>query len=853
MADELDPVEQRFIAQVESYVDEVRRAAEDARRFADANVEAKVAVDGMRDHAEEAGAALGHVRDEAVVASEAVKHLGDEGRDTGLKLAAMRDMIGATSGEGIFGNWFVSMFAGSKMQMIITGVMSVFAALPALIGGVGALAGIAFAGYFLDKSGKISGGVTQLMSTLKSVMASAVEPMIAPLNSALTQLGSFLRQIGPQIRGAFSALAPLVQPFVYALEGLVGGVLPGLISMFKAAAPAVQALAGFLGEVGANLGRMFGAFATVMGPSSTALKALLDLVASLLPVISGLASTMAGALAPVMVAVGAAFRAAEPVITIVGRILGALAEAVLGNLAGGLTAVAGIVRATAPAFARLAGAVSQAFNLMENRGVLNDLEDAVEELVGPLSRLIIVLVSGLTPALPAVISLLGSMADMLQSGLVTVIGGLANALAGLITAIPPGALKAIAEGLLLWAVYAKALGPAKALISGVGSAFSWVVAMPGKLAEFGASLVQGAENVLMFGVRVVTQAAEAAEATGLWIAEHTVAATTFIAENIAMAASATVAFIAENAATLGIVAGIAVLIGAIVFLATHWKTVWHDITAVVDDAVSFVEKHWLLLVEILTGTELIAIVEKHWREIQHAILSVVDDVVRFVREHWRMLVEILGTLAGPVGFLVAFIVTHWAEFRRVTAELVDDVVGFFERLPGRILAELAALPGQLLGFGRSIIDGLLHGVEDAAGGLLGEVGKLAGDVSHAFSDVLGIFSPSRVFYQHAVNTWLGYINATRAMAPQVLAAVRAVSGTIGAQGAALGAGGGYGPAGAGGSGGASLRPVNVTVPITMNGQADARFYQGLQTAVQEAVLRYSLNNPGNGLLLPKLG
>ncbi|RPE39739.1 SLT domain-containing protein [Streptomyces sp. Ag109_O5-1] len=81
------------------------------------------------------------------------------------------------------------------------------------------------------------------------------------------------------------------------------------------------------------------------------------------------------------------------------------------------------------------------------------------------------------------------------------------------------------------------------------------------------------EFVAGFGRQMVT----AMRATGVWIAEQTTAAATFIAENVAEATAATVAFIAENLATLGIVAGIGLLVAAILFLADNWKTVWKDI------------------------------------------------------------------------------------------------------------------------------------------------------------------------------------------------------------------------------------------------------------------------------------
>jgi hypothetical protein len=46
-------------------------------------------------------------------------------------------------------------------------------------------------------------------------------------------------------------------------------------------------------------------------------------------------------------------------------------------------------------------------------------------------------------------------------------------------------------------------------------------------------------------------------------------------------------------------------------------------------------------------------------------------------------------------------------------------------------------------------------------------------------------------------------------------------------------------------------PVHVTVPVNLapgtQGYSDPAFLQSIQGAVQEAVLRYQVNNPSNGL------
>ena len=128
-------------------------------------------------------------------------------------------------------------------------------------------------------------------------------------------------------------------------------------------------------------------------------------------------------------------KALAPAFTAIGKIVAEFAGALLVNLSGGLTAVIGLVKVIAPAIGILAGALGQAFNLMNNRGVLNDLEDAFEQLVGPIGTLITALVSGLVPVLPAVMSLATALADAFQQGLVSAVTALVGAVVPLIPVI----------------------------------------------------------------------------------------------------------------------------------------------------------------------------------------------------------------------------------------------------------------------------------------------------------------------------------------------------------------------------------------------------------------------------------
>jgi hypothetical protein len=292
----------------------------------------------------------------------------------------------------------------------------------------------------------------------------------------------------------------------------------------------------------------------------------------------------------------------------------------------------------------------------------------------------------------------------------------------------------------------------------------------GKLSSIGSGLASAASAVGSFVATYATKLGEAAAATGTWIAEQTAAAATFIAENVAMAASATVAFIAENAATLGLVTAIAALVAGIIYVATHWKQVWHGITRVAVAA---------------------------WHDIDsgliHPLEHGVDDLVNFVRDHWKLLATIIATvLLGPVGFIVAFVATHWDTIRHDTAALVMDVVHWFEELPGRILHYVGDFGSLLVSAGKNLVEGLISGIESAASWLHSKIDGLGHDAVGWFKDALGVLSPSKYTRVHGQMLIQGLIVGMDSMHGPLAAAVNRASRT------ALGLGGtGGGPAYAG--------------------------------------------------------
>jgi TP901 family phage tail tape measure protein len=273
------------------------------------------------------------------------------------------------------------------------------------------------------------------------------------------------------------------------------------------------------------------------------------------------------------------------------------------------------------------------------------------------------------------------------------------------------ALAAVIGGVLAVAVAAYAVhlvdAAAKSVISSAKIVGSWVGigtsadAAAAESTAADAEVAAGSEematsSIAAFGAMigaaagwVATQAAQLAEGVAgmvTWGAEHAVMAASFVAENLAMIVSATAAFVAENLATLGIIAGIALLIAGIVFLATHWKQTWKIIQDVAGDAKKF-------------------------------IVKIFDDVVDFAKK-WGPL--ILTAVAPMIG-IPLLIMQHWGVIETFFENLWSDVTGyfsraltwisnFFESLPGKIMGWLSGAGTWLLSLGGDIIHGLLDGI-----------------------------------------------------------------------------------------------------------------------------------------------
>lgn len=601
--------------------------------------------------------------------------------DTKLKdTAGSAGNAGDAAGKSFltrFGEWLKP----SKFQLITTGVTAALAALPALgaVAGTGLALGLGTT--LAAKLPAVSGAFTKFTASAQSTLEKAAQPLAKPLIAAMQQVGGFLKQIGPQLGQLFSAAAPAIMPLTKGLEGLVKGLLPGLLAVVKAAQPAIAAFAGLLANLGGNLGGMFAAFAPALKASSVVLSALGTIINALFPTIGKLAGVLAGSLAPILQSFGQAFADLAPGIAAVGAILGKLAGAVLASLAGAMEAIAQLVKAVAPSFSVLADVLGQVFNAMENSGVFGILEDALESLVGPLGKLISLIVSNLAPILGQLIGLVAQVAASVGQDLVSAVVTLLPLVSQLVPVIA-----IVAEALL------------KVLTSAI------VPLLPG--------LSQLLQLVTQFLVQALTPLIPSIQTLALALVKVLNALLPLLPPLLQLI-------------TTGVRLDMAVL---------------RPLLAVLPDVVGALAKLVTWIAEGIAWIAKYIAAGLNWIGNFARVKGAIEDVFSWVKSHWPLLLTIL---TGPIGLAVRYIIEHWSQLESGAKSMIANVVGFFAALPGRILGAVSHLWQDLYNFGANIIQGLRQGIDHAVGGLLGDVTGVGNKIVGAFKNVLSIFSPSR--------------------------------------------------------------------------------------------------------------
>lgn len=140
--------------------------------------------------------------------------------------------------------------------------------------------------------------------------------------------------------------------------------------------------------------------------------------------------------------------------------------------------------------------------------------------------------------------------------------------------------------------------------------------------------------------------------------------------------------------------------------------------------------------------------------------------------------RLIGWLAEASAQFVAFAVSVGQSVASIVTGVTNGIgqaVAWLSELPGRIVGAVGDLGSILYDAGRSVVQGLINGMES----MLKEVGDAAGNIGSAVENrvksLLGIHSPSTVFHSIGVNVGQGYINGIASMQTAAASATGALT------------------------------------------------------------------------------
>ena len=150
------------------------------------------------------------------------------------------------------------------------------------------------------------------------------------------------------------------------------------------------------------------------------------------------------------------------------------------------------------------------------------------------------------------------------------------------------------------------------------------------------------------------------------------------------------------------------------------KEQWNTIKYTVESAMKVIQGVIDLVLGILSGD---------WSRAWNGIKSILSGV-------WNQIEGVIGTALRAIGQLLDLAwegiklatVAAWKGIKHLTSVAISGLIQYYRDLPGRILGAIGDLGSLLYGIGKSIIAGLLRGMKDAAVGMFGWVGGIAGRI-----------------------------------------------------------------------------------------------------------------------------
>jgi len=238
-----------------------------------------------------------------------------------------------------------------------------------------------------------------------------------------------------------------------------------------------------------------------------------------------------------------------------------------------------------------------------------------------------------------------------------------------------------------------------------------------------------------------------------WLADAVPAAWNAVKDAVVGAVNAVVGFVQDHWPLL-----LAILTGpiglAVLAITAHWATIKAGVTAAWDaikgavttavDAVKGTITGAWTAISTATTTAWNAVkgaVTTAWDGIKTAITTAVDAVVSYVA---GMPGRFVANLAALGGLLAGAATAAWARWDAAVDTAIAGVLGVMRALPGRIISGLGNMGQLLYGAGGDLLRGLADGIGAAVGAVVAKAKEAAHAVVDGVKGALGIHSPSTV-------------------------------------------------------------------------------------------------------------
>lgn len=301
---------------------------------------------------------------------------------------------------------------------------------------------------------------------------------------------------------------------------------------------------------------------------------------------------------------------------------------------------------------------------------------------------------------------------------------------------------------------------------------------------------------------------------------------------------------------------------AVAYIIEHWSAVkhafddvWKFIKRVSADAWHFLEN------DVFKPIGDIIMADIHfWQRLAADIGHAWDNIVQWAKDAWHFLQNIFDTIVDIASNMRRRVIDQFNEWVQEAKERLDRAWSDVKQFAGHIVSTIEALGGRMFSAGAHIIEMLAHGIMSAVGAVTSAISNIGSEILHhlPFSPakkgpLSGPGDPELRGEEIMRRLAQGMSNQGR-LPGSAMAAALAKMGIRTGTGGELSLSGAFtSPAGSGGAGGAAgAGQLNVRVDLS-NATSSPQWQQGLQKAIQQAVLDYAVRNSGSGLVLPQKG